>query len=177
VKRALLLNADYVPLHFVTDIDAFVLVYKGIAEIIEIDGHQSTWVDENLTSPGRVWPCPATIRLLTRVNKHWKSPRFRKKVLFNRDHWECQYCHKKLSLNTVTIDHVHPKSRGGKTTWKNCVTSCRACNKKKANRTPIEASMPLDRPPTEPNQLHFWNVAKGNDWHIDWELFVGQRDS
>ena len=172
MKRALLLNADYAPLHFIPDIEAFIMVYKGSAEIVDASGKLSVWEGNELTSPGRVWPCPATIRLLERVNKRWKPPRFRKKVLFNRDEWKCQYCHIELHWSSVTIDHVQPKSRGGGTTWRNCVASCKSCNKRKADKTPSEAGMPLRKSPVEPSPLHFWDVAKGNHWHEDWEMFV-----
>jgi 5-methylcytosine-specific restriction endonuclease McrA len=174
MKRALLLNADYSPLHFLSDVEAFIMVYKGIAEIVDLSGKPSIWEGEQLTSPGRTWDVPATIRVLERVHKRWKVPRFRKKVLFNRDNWQCQYCHAPLHWSNVTIDHVQPKSRGGGTSWKNCVASCKPCNKKKANKTPVEAGMPLRKAPMEPSPLHFWDVAKGNDWHPDWEMFLPQ---
>jgi 5-methylcytosine-specific restriction endonuclease McrA len=172
MRRALILNASWEALHFTPDIEAFIMVYKGIAEIIDLDGKPSVWEGQELTSPGRLWPCPATIRLKTRVNKKWRAPRFRKKVLFNRDNWQCQYCRMTLNWTSVTIDHVQPRSRGGGTTWKNCVASCKACNKRKADRTPAEAGMPLIKQPGEPSPLHFWGAARGTTWHEHWDLFV-----
>jgi len=172
VKRALLLNADYVPLHFIPDVEAFILVYKGSAEIVNFDGKLSVWEDEIFHSPGRDWQVPATIRLLTRVNKRWAPPRFRKKILFNRDSWKCQYCRDELNWSNITIDHVQPKSRKGGTSWKNCVASCKPCNKRKANKTPDEAGMPLLKVPTDPTPVHFWDLSKSTHYHDDWSSFI-----
>jgi 5-methylcytosine-specific restriction endonuclease McrA len=172
MNRALLLNADYSPLHFTPDIEAFIMVYKDIAEIVELNGKPSVWEDDSLTSPGRTWPCPATIRLLTRVNKRWKPPRFRKKVLFNRDNWMCQYCRAPLNWTNITIDHVIPRYYNGQTSWKNCVASCKPCNRRKANRTPAEANMPLIKVPTDPSSFHFWDPTNSTKWHEDWEIFL-----
>jgi 5-methylcytosine-specific restriction endonuclease McrA len=64
-----------------------------------------------------------------------------------RDFYECQYCASKESL---TIDHVVPKSKGGKDTWENLVTACQKCNSRKGNRTPDEADMKLRKIPKQP---------------------------
>ncbi len=180
MTRALLLNADWSPLHFISDVKAVILVYKGRAEVISCsgDGQLSLW-DTDFTSAGPVLgqdpvrhEVPATLRLLNQVKKKWKAPRFRKKVLFNRDDWSCQYCGKQLSWDSVTIDHVMPSSRGGQTTWLNCVTACKQCNKHKANKTPEEAEMRLRKTPAVPNSLHFWDAMRSNVSHPDWDMFI-----
>lgn len=172
MKRALLLNSDFTPLHFLSDMDAITLYYKGRAEIVfNMEGNRSEW-DESFNSPSTIIKIPATMRLLKRVNKRWKPPRFRKKVLFNRDGWKCQYCSVKLSWDVITIDHVMPSSRGGGTTWINCVSACKPCNKRKANRTPDEAGMNLLKAPAMPTSLHFWDAMKSTDWHPDWAMFL-----
>jgi len=175
MKRALLLNADYTPLHFVSDCDAIVMLYKGTAEVIlGADGNKSQW-DEVFRSPSTSIRVPATMRLVKRVNKRWKQPRFRKKVLFNRDNWSCQYCGVKLSWESITIDHVQPSSRGGETTWMNCITACKSCNKRKANRTPEEAGMSMLSRPSVPKPIHFWDALKSNVWHDDWDAWLAVR--
>jgi 5-methylcytosine-specific restriction endonuclease McrA len=173
VRRALLLNSDYSPLHFVSDMDAIILFYKGRAEVIPspVTGLPSEW-DEVFSSPSTSIHVPATMRVLKRVNKKWKPPRFRKKVLFNRDGWKCQYCHTKLVWHNITIDHVLPSSRGGLTSWLNCVTACRPCNRQKDDRTPEEAGMKLLRKPANPSALHFWDAFKADCWHEDWDAFI-----
>jgi 5-methylcytosine-specific restriction endonuclease McrA len=172
MNRALLLNADFTPLHFISDFDAIILFYKGRAEVVEgLDGKKSEW-DATFDSPTTSIRVPATMRLVKRIHKRWKPPRFRKKVLFNRDNWECQFCNAKLNWETITIDHVMPSSRGGQTTWLNCVAACKPCNKRKANRTPEEAGMNLKVRPAIPNSLHFWDALKSNTWHPDWDMYI-----
>lgn len=176
MKRALLLNQTFEPLHFISDMDAITLFYKGRAEIVSgMDGSPSVW-DETFNSPSTVIHVPATMRLLKRVNKKWKPPRFRKKVLFNRDNWACQFCNVKLNWDDITIDHVMPSSRGGLTTWQNCVAACKPCNKRKANRTPEEAGMRLRKQPGMPSSLHFWDAMKSSVWHPDWETYLPRTE-
>lgn len=183
MTRALLLNADWSPLHFISDEKAVILVFKGRAEPISVsgDGQLSLWSSMSFTSAGPVLngppvdhAVPATLRLLNQVKKKWKAPRFRKKVLFNRDDWKCQYCTRQLSWDTVTIDHVMPSSRGGGTTWQNCVTACKSCNKHKANKTPEEAEMRLVKAPSVPTSLHFWDAMRSNANHPDWDVFISR---
>lgn len=64
-------------------------------------------------------------------------------VLYARDRHLCAYCGDQFPWRELTIDHVHPKSRGGKNTWTNTVAACKPCNLRKGNRTPEEARMHL----------------------------------
>lgn len=75
---------------------------------------------------------------------------FNRRSLFKRDDYKCQYCGCSPGSGELTIDHIVPKSRNGKTTWTNCVLSCVKCNSKKANRTPEEANMKLLKVPKKP---------------------------
>jgi 5-methylcytosine-specific restriction endonuclease McrA len=70
--------------------------------------------------------------------------------VYKRDNHECVYCGSKKQL---TLDHVVPKSRGGKNTWSNLVTCCFTCNLKKGNKTPDEAKMVMRTQPYTPNIL------------------------
>jgi 5-methylcytosine-specific restriction endonuclease McrA len=75
---------------------------------------------------------------------------FSRRNIYKRDRYTCQYCHKQLGSEALTIDHVLPRSRGGTSTWENCVLACLDCNKHKADRTPTEAHMPLKKTPVRP---------------------------
>jgi 5-methylcytosine-specific restriction endonuclease McrA len=68
---------------------------------------------------------------------------FSRRNLARRDHHTCQYCGSKPTPQMLTIDHVMPRKKGGKSSWENCVLSCFDCNHKKADRTPEEAGMRL----------------------------------
>lgn len=172
MDHSLLLNSDWTPLNFVTSIRALNLIFKGKAELIAVGDDLSVWPD-GLTTPNMRYDSPATIRMLRRIPKSWPVPRFRKRVLFNRDRWKCQYCGVDLDLRSITIDHVVPKSRGGQTSWRNCVASCKRCNTVKGSRMLSESGLKLIKQPTDPNVQHFWEVHQVNrqSWHRDWHVF------
>jgi uncharacterized protein (TIGR02646 family) len=73
-----------------------------------------------------------------------------KRAIWIRDDGRCQYCNIKLGLQSMTLDHVLPKSRGGASDWNNLVSSCHDCNQKKGARTPEECSMTLNSKPIRP---------------------------
>lgn len=180
MSRALLLNANWAPLNFIPDYRAVRLIMLDRAEYVYDfqTGEKCVW-GEPFTSPGptldaplKTFDVPATLRLKKFVNKRWKAPRFRKRVLFNRDNWRCQYCGVKLGYHNVEVEHIMPQSRGGDTSWRNCVTSCHDCNKKKDNKTPEEAGMSLLSRPSDPKKLHFWDASRQELWHSSWENFI-----
>jgi hypothetical protein len=76
-----------------------------------------------------------------------------REILYARDRYLCAYCGDEFSAYKLTIDHVHPQSRGGKNVWQNCVTACKTCNHKKGDKTPEEAKMPLLYVPYAPNMF------------------------
>ena len=78
------------------------------------------------------------------------APLVNKHDLWKRDHGECGYCLRALSLAETTIDHVIPLTQHGQTTWENVVTSCQRCNNRKGGRTPAEARMLLHKPLSAP---------------------------
>ena len=61
---------------------------------------------------------------------------FSRRNIYKRDRYTCQYCGVQPGSEELTIDHVLPRSRGGTSTWENCVLACLECNKRKADRTP-----------------------------------------
>jgi len=171
VKTTLLLNNDYTPLNFVSSIRAFNLVANGRAELIVLE-KPSIW-DEPLTSASRNYAMPATIKMKSYVHKRWFIPRFRNYVIFNRDNWQCQYCNISLTLDTISIDHITPECKGGDTTWRNCITSCKKCNNRKGAKTLSEAGMKIISFPSDPKIYHFWDSRKNGklSWHSDWNGF------
>lgn len=174
MKRALLLNSNGEPLQFIDGMRAIKLLLKDRVEVASgMTGLPSYW-DDCVQSTTREFKLPAVLRLKHYVQKrsYKKPPRFQKKVLFNRDSWKCQYCGIELTYSAITIDHVHPQSRGGQTSWKNCVSACKRCNNRKGNKTPEEAEMKLLKQPVEPNVFHYWDISRYNSWHDDWTLFV-----
>lgn len=161
----LLLNASYEPLRVVSLRRAIVLLLKEKAEIVEADG-------DELRSGSLTLPKPSVIRLVyyVRIPSRLHLPLTRKMVLA-RDNYTCQYCGKRLPKSELTIDHVIPRSRGGKTEWSNVVVACRRCNQHKGNRTPKEAGMKLLRKPFEPRYVAIVILGDGSRQE-SWEKYL-----
>ncbi len=104
-------------------------------------------------TPSTEFPVPAVIRLRQYLRFVRFSIAFSRKNVFLRDNFQCQYCASHPAVRQLTIDHVLPRSRGGGTDWENIVTACGPCNRRKGNRTPREARMPLLREPMRPRTL------------------------
>ena len=112
-------------------------------------------------SEKRVHPkmfAPRVIRLIKAIRNLWKKQVPWSKINIHvRDDYTCQYCGEKIkNKSKATVDHVIPKSRGGKNSWENLVTSCIECNNvKKGDKLPSEANMTLQRNPTKPTIMEF----------------------
>lgn len=158
MTRVEVLNYADVPLYTVDWTVAIGDVYIGRAEIVEI--HE----DIRIGIVGGSIPFPKVIKFKTldSITKSFKKnrSRFSRTDLFARDSGTCQYCEKKLTRETATVDHVMPRSRGGLTSWENCVISCNDCNCKKGNRTPGEAGMDLARSPVKPKPHQIQRVKR-----------------
>lgn len=146
MERALLLDRNYMVLALVPWKRAAKLLVKGKAEPVVGSGDIM-----NVQSASGLFSIPSIVRLL--VTTPWKAHigrmKFSRKNVHIRDNHECQYCGIKVGKN-ATIDHVIPKSKGGKTNYLNCVTSCKTCNGEKADRTPEAAKMTLRYKPKKP---------------------------
>lgn len=160
--KVLVLNASYEPLNVTNWKRAVVLLIKGKAEQLEDNGRLIY----------HKFPFPSVIRLRHYVKVPYKDIPLTRRNVLERDHHHCQYCNYKG--DELTLDHITPKSRGGKDTWENLVAACVRCNIKKGNRTPKEANMILARQPSKPySSLHFEIVKciKG-DRHEEWRKYV-----
>jgi len=144
MSTVLVLNYDYTPLNVTSIRRGFVLVDKGKAEIIKSD-------ENPIISGYNEYVRPVIIRLLKYIKYHARGLRPNRSRIYRRDNQECVYCGSKKDL---TLDHVLPKSRGGKNEWTNLVTSCFKCNLKKGNRTPEEAKMFLKIKPFAPTLIN-----------------------
>ncbi len=158
--KILILNFSYEPLQFCTARRGLVMVLSGRAEQIECDGYL-------VRSPSISLQVPTVIRVLNLVKrKVRKSVSFSKKNILRRDGFMCQYCGDRD--HPLTVDHIIPKSRGGKTIWVNVVVACKPCNMKKGNRTAREANMRLRKAPSRPKfNFHQIVVPVGPPSHVE----------
>lgn len=166
MQRALLLDRNYMALSVVSWKKAIKLMVKGKAEAVDFAATPGTLVRH---AEG-VFNVPTIIRLLTVIpwRAHQGRMRFSRHNMIVRDNSECQYCGVHVGKHTATVDHVIPRSKGGKTDYFNCVTSCKTCNNKKGDRTPDEAKMTLRQKPKRPTFAVLYQHYMNNppqEWH------------
>ena len=144
--RALLLDKGFRPLRAIGWRRAICLDLTNRVEVLE-------YYAREIRTPGATFPIPAVIRVPGWLHKVPQIvPPTRRNVLL-RDGFRCRYCGFEGTSAQLTIDHVLPRSRGGRTVWENVVVACPPCNRKKGDRTPREAGMELDPPPRAPAGL------------------------
>lgn len=160
--RTLVLNAGYEPLAVVSFKRALVLVMNEKATIIAADTGNPV-----VGSTGS-WERPSVIILRTyvRIPSGRHVPVSRRGVL-RRDNNRCGYC----GGSANTIDHVMPRSRGGKDSWENLVACCLKCNNIKGDRTPEEMKWSLRMVPRPPHGSGW--LIRGVEKPIpDWDEFL-----
>jgi 5-methylcytosine-specific restriction endonuclease McrA len=191
----LVLNRNYTAVRVVSARRAFSLLYRNCAEVIDAHDEEwdvldfEAWVDRSKTrksSPGLqdqfVWTprFPILIPRVIRLVEYDKVPRrevkFSRRNILARDENRCQYCNKKLPTSQLSLDHVTPKSRGGKSTWTNVVTACTPCNTRKGGRMPWEASMKLRRVPAVPKKNPLLADKVKSPSYRMWRLFLGDGE-
>ncbi len=118
------------------------LVVTDKATMVETNGRP-------LRSQHISWQMPEVIQLTRSIPPRILKPQFSRRTVLERDQYTCQYCGAKPMDKKLQVDHVLPKSRGGTSTYTNCVTACAKCNHRKSNKTPEEAHMKLSKPPTD----------------------------
>jgi 5-methylcytosine-specific restriction endonuclease McrA len=165
-RKVLVLNADYRALTVCSVSKAFLLVYMNKAEVVR------KVENEFLRSVTQLLVMPSVIRLFSYVSVPYKGVMLSRQNIFRRDGHRCLYCG---SREDLTLDHVLPRSRGGKTSWQNLATACKRCNSKKGDFTPEEANMRLPYQPFKPSFVVFLKefAGKNND---HWTPFLQGKD-
>lgn len=165
MRSALVLNATYEPLSIVSPHRAVCLVLCGKAEIIEDDGTTIRSERVDIASP-------LVIKLRYMVKVPYKrSAALSRRAVFARDGHRCAYC----GSHADSIDHVVPRSRGGKNVWENVIAACRPCNLRKRDRTPEEAGMTLNTMPLAPRELSWITFAVGRV-PDKWKPYLGMAN-
>lgn len=162
MASALVLNATYEPLGVVPVRRAVTLLLVGKAEPLHVSDRAL------IRSASLELAAPTVIRLSRYVVVPYRSavPLTRHGVL-RRDRGVCAYCGDKAS----TLDHVIPRSRGGRHDWDNVVACCPRCNGRKGNQLLEELGWRLRVPPRTPSGAHVL-VARFGDVHPDWAPYV-----
>ncbi|MHB8574916.1 MAG: HNH endonuclease [Dehalococcoidia bacterium] len=159
----LVLNQNYEPINICNARRAFTLLDRGKAEILEHGCGR-------LRSPSHVFELPSVIRLVYLVKRPRPQMRLTRREVFVRDRYTCQYCGRQP--RELTLDHVFPRHRGGRHTWENLVAACKACNHRKAGRTPAEARMALAKEPRPPHVGSYYAFYQYLDAQHAWRKFI-----
>lgn len=179
-------NRSWLPVHLTTVKRALCLAFNDHAKIIDRDFQVydfSSWRDlsiyvdseRRVLTPSCVIAAPEAI-MLTNYNKMPpRRVRFSRRNIYLRDNFTCQYCGKTPPHDELTIDHVTPRSKGGKSVWENVVLACYGCNLHKSNMTVEEAGMKLRSKPVKPK----WSIVSGvclNRGQINknWQKFIDE---
>lgn len=185
-EPVLVLNKRWVPIHTTSVQDAISLVAKGSAFILEPDTGERheliSWNDVSrakkslgdgvMIRSSRLALLPPEIIILSKYeDQAARTVVFSRRNLFKRDKYTCQYCGAQPGPESLTIDHVVPRSKGGKSTWENSVLACMPCNKKKADKTVEQAGMRLRRPPRKPSWKVLVHVSP-KMMRESWERFL-----
>lgn len=146
MERCVLLNADYTFLNVIGWKRAFKMIVNEKVQVLE-------YSKETVQCGSCTFQMPSIVKLIKLIRTIYRNRvPFTKKNVMVRDGHKCVYCGSRYNL---TIDHMVPASRGGATTFENCVTSCRSCNNKKGSKTPNEANMFLSKRPYQPTISEF----------------------
>ncbi len=151
--NVLVLNQDYQPLSICSVQRSMKLIFLDKAELLHDDP------EKELRTIRKAYQFPSVIRLRNYIRIPYSKVVLSRRNIMRRDNFTCMYCGKKSDL---TIDHVIPKSRGGKDVWENLTTACEKCNVKKGSKTPKEVNMPLDKKPYRPVPITFFRDYNGN---------------
>ncbi len=194
--NVLVLNKFYQAIRVINVKRAFSLLCRELAEVIHIetdDAGKAQWqnldfaewqelsaLKKEFQPSGFDWihtvrfqiAVPRIIRLLGYDKLPRQDVKFNRRNIYARDSNKCQYCGKKFSTTELSLDHVVPKSQGGRATWDNIVCCCVKCNVKKGGRTPDQAHMHLITKPVKPKRSPVINIRLADERYQSWKQFL-----
>jgi len=183
----LVTNKAFIPIHITTVKRALCLLYANIARAVDREFRvfdYNSWCelsvekgDDVIGTVSKVIKVPRVIALNAYDRIPKRNVRFSRYNIYLRDKNTCQYCGVKYPKNELNIDHIIPRSRGGKTLWTNIVLSCIECNRKKGGRLPEEAGMQLIKKPVKPKWTPFFMLTIDKLKYEEWKPFFNLIDA
>ncbi len=189
--NVLVLNRHYQALRVVQAKRAFSLLFRRLAEVVAVEQDTyntydfQSWAEvselrRQFSPDGHDWvhtvrltiAVPRIIRLLFYDRLPRQQVKFNRRNIYARDHSRCQYCGKRYPSSELSLDHVVPRSCGGKTVWGNVVCCCTSCNVKKGGRLPAQAGMKLIAKPVKPRRSPLIHLRLGLDKYASWKQFL-----
>jgi 5-methylcytosine-specific restriction endonuclease McrA len=181
-STVLVLNRSYLPIHVTTVRRAFSLIYQDQARAVNEEYETFDFASWRRLAAPREGECIGTTGGAIRVPRvivlvgfdriPKRHVRYSRVNVFARDKFTCQYCGVKPHRSQLNLDHVLPRSMGGKTSWENVVCSCVECNRRKGGRTPEQARLRLRRAPSRPHWTPLMNLVVSNVRYNEWRPFL-----
>jgi len=187
----LVLNKHYMAIRIVGAKRAFSLLFRDLAEVISVEQGQysnydfQSWCEvsqlrRQFEPDGHDWvstvnfhiAVPRIIRLLFYDRLPRSEVKFNRRNIFARDRNSCQYCGNHYPTSELSLDHIVPRSMGGKSAWENIVCACAECNVKKGGRTPKQAGMTLIQKPVKPKHNPLVHIHLGHHRYRSWKQFL-----
>jgi len=171
LTRVLLLNASFEPLRLISIQRAVSLMLADKVQAVE-------GIAARLRTPRTVFDVPAVLSLKYFVNVPRRGASYSRRAVLDRDRWTCVYCGlcpgdqgrgRTLLKADFGVDHIVPRSRGGRNTWTNTACACYACNQRKADRTPHEAGMAMHFLPRMPRTNY---LVIGSRVPREWRKYI-----
>ncbi len=186
----LVLNNNYTPVTVTSVRRAFVMLYCGVAKAVGLNYETydfESWQEisllkerldgkEVIRTVSKAIRIPRVILLVRYDRMPKRVVKFNRINIFRRDKNTCQYCGVEYDRSELTLDHVVPRSMGGKTEWENIVCCCSKCNVKKGGRTPEAAGMKLTAKPKKPRWNPLANLSVHTVRYREWEPFLSLVD-
>ncbi|HEY3358133.1 MAG TPA: HNH endonuclease [Polyangia bacterium] len=186
-SAVLVLNRSYQPVHITTAKRALTLLYSGV--VLAIDREFQTfdfasWAALGAAAGHDLVRTPQTVIAIPRVvilqlfNRIPRvKVRFSRLNIYARDNNTCQYCARQLPRADLNLDHVVPRSQGGRTHWGNVVCCCVSCNLRKGGRTPEQAGMKLLHAPVRPSWTPVFRAPSGRVKYREWLPYLSLVDA
>ena len=188
-STVLVLNRNWQAIHVKTPADAFCMMATGAASGLDMEGEDhiapvpwDAWLklpvrdqDHSVNTPRGPVRIPTVIVAANYAKVPVCKPRFGARGIWERDGGVCQYTGRLLKPGEGNIDHVVPRSRGGASSWDNCVLSHREVNARKADRLPQEVGLRLLRSPAVPRAMPASALIRNPHGIRDWQRFLRGR--
>lgn len=162
-NKCLVVDSSYTARSVISAARAFVIHYKGNAEIVE--HHPEMF---NMANPIHKFYKPSVIRVPKYVKTDLHKVPLTRENIYRRDNHQCVYCGDD-NRRSLTLDHVVPQSKGGPNTWDNLVTACKKCNGEKSDLTLEEYGKEIPKP-YRPH--HLMLIKKIHDIPEEWKPYL-----
>lgn len=190
-SNVLVLNKHYAAIRVVSVRRALSLLYRRLAEVVSVEDNEyisydyESWrqISEHRAKYQRdhhEWvhcvrfelAVPRIVRLMIYDRLPRQTVKFNRRNIYARDGNRCQYCGKHFPTSDLSLDHIVPRSRGGKATWENIVCCCVRCNVRKGGQVPEEAGMRLITRPVKPKRSPMITLRLSIAKYSSWKQFL-----